>query len=133
MRLILNSPAYYSKEFGIDNEIYSMCQEISRIMRNKIYSEIVDTIGIVPIVEPKELIEKGKWKEKCKYDLKFRMVFVSKQIDYEAYIDADIKEKKKLVLDNILDSVKNIRKKSKFYFVRFRVDMTEFLESNILI
>src|SRR5690554_7726364 len=83
LRLNINSPAYYSKKVGIDNHIYYMCQEISKFVKDKNYSSIVNTVGIVPIIAPKEQIDKGKWREECKYDLKFGFVFVSKQIDYE--------------------------------------------------
>lgn len=132
MRLNLNSPAYYSKEIGVDNEIHSMCQEISRYMRDKEYSEIVDTIGIVPIVAPKELIDAGKWKKERKYDLKYRLVFVSKQISFDDYVNANIQRKKELILENIIDSVKSIHKKSKFDFEQFKIDLMNFIESNEL-
>lgn len=127
MRLNINSPAYYSKEIGVDNDIYIMCEEISLYMRDREYSEIVDTIGIVPIVAPKELIESGKWKEERKYDIKFKLVFVSKQIDYDEYYSADISRKKELIIDNILISVKSIHKKSKFDYERFKIDLLKFV------
>lgn len=133
MRLNINSPAYYSKEIGVDDEIYSMCQEISRYMRDKEYSKLVDTIGIVPIVAPKELIEVGKWKEERKCDLKFKLVFVSKQISFDEYINADIRRKKELMIKNILDSVKSIHKKSKLDFERFKTDLMEFINKNNLL
>lgn len=133
MRLNINSPAYYSQVFGVDNEIYNMCQEISRFMRDKNYSETVDTIGIVPIIAPKELIKQGKWKEEIKYDLKHKIVFVSKHIDYDVYNAANIKEKKILILDNIIESIKSIQKKSKLDFEQFSLELYWFVDNSCLI
>lgn len=128
MQLNINSPAYYTSNYGIDNEIYRMCQGISRFMRNKNYSEKIDVIGLVPIIAPKELIENGEWKEEIRYDMKYKVVYVSKHIEFEKYIHSDINEKKELIIDNILKSIKVIRKKSKFDYDRFKNDLLEFLK-----
>lgn len=61
MQLNINSPAYFSNEYGVDDEIYFMCREISNFMIERCYSEKTETIGIFPIVVPKDLIEQGGW------------------------------------------------------------------------
>lgn len=47
MQLNINSPAYFSNEYGVDDEIYFMCREISNFMIERCYSEKPETIGIV--------------------------------------------------------------------------------------
>ena len=90
MQLNINSPAYYTNIFGVDDEIYWMCRELANSMNGKRYSEIIDTIGIVPIIAPIEILEKGLWKETKKCDIKYRFAHVSKQIEYEEYINSNI-------------------------------------------
>ena len=67
MDLNINSPAYYTKEFGVEDEIYWFCRELSCFVKEKKYNDVITTIGLVPIIAPKEEIEKGLWKEtkKC--------------------------------------------------------------------
>lgn len=128
MQLNINSPAYFSNEYGIDSEIHWMCREIFKFMKEKNYSEKIETIGIVPIVAPKELIDQGLWKEEIKYDLKFKLAYVSKQIEFDKYNVANIEERKLLIVNNILASVKAISRKGKLDYDRFNKDLLEFLE-----
>ncbi|MFR8428802.1 MAG: hypothetical protein ACLVCH_16165 [Roseburia inulinivorans] len=60
MELNINSPKYYKDVYGVDDEIYRLCQDIYIYFKDKSYSEIINIIGIIPIIAPKELI--GKWK-----------------------------------------------------------------------
>lgn len=108
MQININSSAYYSKEYGIDDEVYWMCREISRFMKDKIYSEKIDTVSIVPIVVSKELTDKGLWKEELKYNMKFRLAYISKQIKFHKYKNSDIDVRKKLIIKNVFDSIKSI-------------------------
>ena len=50
MDLNINSPAYYTREYGVDDDIYWMCRELSYYVREKKYSDAINIIGIVPIV-----------------------------------------------------------------------------------
>lgn len=59
MELNINSPSYYTNEHGVEDEIYWMCRELSAFVREKEYSDIIKIIGIVPIIAPKSVIEKG--------------------------------------------------------------------------
>lgn len=131
MELYLNSPAYFSRKFGVDDEIYKMCRKLSKYMKDKEYSEIVDTISIFPIVAPKEELEDGGWKEEKRYSLKCGLVTVWKQIDYDLYCQADMETRKMLIIQNILDSVKSIHKKAKFDYEKFEKDVNCFVESNV--
>lgn len=128
MELNINSPEYYSREYGVDDEVYWMCRGISNYVKEKQYSEVIATIGIVPIIAPKEIIESGLCKEILRYDLKYKLVHVSKQMDFNEYVSADIETKKTLIVKNILKSVNAIKKKGKFDYATFERDLLDCLK-----
>ena len=128
MDLNINSPAYYTKIFGVEDEIYWFCRELSSFVKEKNYSAIITTIGIVPIIAPKEELEKGLWKETKKCDTKYGFASISLQIDYEKYVEANVNEKKALMIKNIVESVKVIKAKGKIDFEHFKEDMKSFCE-----
>lgn len=123
----INSPAYYKNIYGVDDAVYWMCRKISLYFEDKNYSDLVDIIGICPIVAPKELIENGKWKENITYDLEYRLVIVGKQIEYDQYVNSDDEVKCKLMVGNILKSIKCISKKAKLDYNLFEKDLLEFV------
>lgn len=63
MELNINSPSYYTRQYGVIDEIYDMCREIRIWVKDKHYSPVVDIVGIIPIVAPKEVIDSGLCKE----------------------------------------------------------------------
>lgn len=127
MELNINSPSYYKNIYGIDDDIYWMCRGISDFVKDKRYSEVVNTIAITPIVAPRELIEQGKWKEETIYAIKSGLIIVSKHIEFEEYVNSSMEEKKKLIVGNILKSVKAIKNKGKINYFQFQDDILEFL------
>lgn len=127
MELNINSPSYYKNIYGTDDEIYWMCQGVYEFEKERRYSEIIDIIGICPIVAPTELIEQGKWKEETVYSIKARLIIVKRHIDYESYVHGTIEEKKKLMIGNVLKSVKAIKGKGKIDYCQFESDLLDFL------
>ena len=84
----------------------------------------------MPIIAPISEIEKGLCKEhkKCEPKAGFASVFL--QIDYEEYVKGDISVKKKLIIDNILRSVKSISKRGKIDYRSFEEDVKTFCIEN---
>lgn len=123
MNLNINSPSFYTQEYGVDDEVYWMCRELSDFLKEKKYSDAINTIGIVPIVAPALVIEKGLCKAHKKCEPQYGFASVSLQIDYEKYIESDISNKKRLIIDNILASVKSISKKGKINYSLFEEDV----------
>ena len=82
--------------FGVSQtpKIYSMCKDIRYWVKDKSYSPIVDIVGIVPIIAPKEIVEQGLCKESKKCEAKAGFASVSLQIDYETFVNADMDEKR---------------------------------------
>ena len=106
-------PAYYTREYGVIDELYKMCKEISESVRNKEYSDLIKIIGITPIIAPKTKIRSGLFKEENRCEVKYGFVSVSRQIDYEHFVKSDIVEKKRLVAENILHSINMISERAK--------------------
>ena len=65
--------------------------------------------------------------------MKQRTRSVSLQIDYEEYVKADTVNKKRLIIDNILESVKSVLKKEKINYSLFEEDVREFCDNNNII
>lgn len=133
MDLNINSPSYYTQEFGVDDDIYWMCRELSDAVKEKKYSDAINIIGIAPIIAPVSVVEKGFGKSHKKCEPKYGFASVSLQIEYEGYVKADISEKKKLIIHNILASVKAVSKKGKINYSLFEDDVKKFCERNNII
>lgn len=133
MELNINSPAYYTKIYGVDDEIYWMCRELAQYMKDKDYSESIKIVGIVPIIAPKEVIEKGLCKEVKKVELKSGFASLSLHVNYAKYVVADIYKKKSMIIDNILKSIKTIKSRAKFDYKRFENDIRIFCKNNNII
>ena len=128
MELNINSPSYFTSQYGVIDEIYNMCREIRYWVKDKHYSPVVDIVGIVPIIAPKEVIDSGLCKEGKKCETKAGFASICLQIDYETYVNADIEEKKRLIINNVLASVKAIRSRAKIDYDAFSKDIVEYCE-----
>ena len=113
MSLNINSPAYYTSVYGVVDEVYQMCYDITCKIDISKYTNSFDYIGITPIVAPIEEINMGKWKEVKKFSAKSKLAIISLHIDYDTYCNANIDEKRNLVLRNIFNSLLVVNKKSK--------------------
>lgn len=130
MDLNINSPSYYSQEHGVDDDIYWMCRALSNYVKEKKYSDVINIIGIVPIIAPASVLQKGLCKAHKKCEPQYGFASVSLQIDYEQYVKADIENKKRMILDNILLSVKAVSKKGKIDYNLFAEDVRNFCDNN---
>ena len=111
MNLFLNSPAHYTEEFGVIDEIYNMCNYISKNIDINNYTNAIDTIGIVPMIAPKEILEETSWREIQYVSTKFRMANISLSLDYDSFCNYDLENKKKIILENVFNSLKIIKKR----------------------
>lgn len=130
MNLKINSPAYYAHEHGINEEIYCMCRKLSAALEEKAYSNVIDTIYIMPIIAPKSVLEKGLFKEQKKCSIKSGFVSAYLQIDYGQYFSADISEKKRLIINNVLKSVKSVARRGRIDYKSFEKDVKTFCKDN---
>lgn len=116
MNLFINSPAYFTQRYGVIDELYNLCKEISTMIDIKKYTDCIDTIGITPIIAPEDVIRQGLWKEEMKISLPYRMAAISLHTDYVMFCEANLEQKKKMVLDNIFRSLKIVKGKLKNKF-----------------
>jgi hypothetical protein len=128
MDLQLNSPAFFSTEHGIDDEIYWFFRGITKYFIDKQYSEMINTVGLIPVVAPVEILNQGLWAEYSKIKKKSRLAIISRQTDYLEYLNSDVRGKKRLMIENILSSMKSIEKKGKFDYELFEKDLMAYLE-----
>ena len=113
MGLNINSPAYYTSVYGVIDDVYKMCNDITRNIDISKYTSSFDHIGITPIIAPVEEIKNGKWNEVKKVLISSRLAIVSLYIDYDIYCNANMNEKRNLIIQNIFDSLLVVSKKSK--------------------
>ncbi len=130
MDLNINSPMYYTREFGVMDEIYDMCKDIRNMAKGKSYSSVINIVGITPIIAPYDVLSSGLFKEMKKCELKYGFASVSLQMDYEEFIGADIEEKKKLIIIHILTSMKAIHKKAKINYIDFESDVMQYCKAH---
>lgn len=126
MELNINSPSYYTQKHGIDDEIYWMCRKLSDFVKEKKYSDEINIIGIVPIIAPTSVIEKGLCKSHRKCEPLYGFASVCMQINYEEYVKSDVLNKKKMIIKNVLSSVKSVSKKGKIDYSLFEEDVKKF-------
>lgn len=123
MELNINSPAYFSDHYGIDDDVYRYCQKLYTFFKDKQYSNSLSIIGIMPVVAPKELYEAGQWKESVKLIGGAACAIITIRLDFESYYSADSKGKIVLTRDAVLKAVKKIKSKGRFDFGGFEKDL----------
>lgn len=123
MELNINSPAYFSDRYGIDDDVYRYCQKLYTFFKDKQYSNSLSIIGIMPVVAPKELYEAGQWKESVKLIGGAACAIITIRLDFESYYSADSKGKIVLTRDAVLKAVKKIKSKGRFDFGGFEKDL----------
>ena len=123
MELNINSPAYYSQNYGIDNDVYRFCQNAYLFFKDKEYSNTLKTIGIVPAVAPQELYDNNMWKEEVRFRSK-SVASIFLRMDFEEYHNADSQKKILMTKDLVLKAVKKVKTRGKFDYEAFEKDFT---------
>lgn len=67
MELNINLPAYFKEHYGADNEVYRFCQKAYLFFKDREYSNILHIVGIMPVVAPQEMYDRGAWKESVRF------------------------------------------------------------------
>lgn len=128
MNLFINSPSYYTEEYGVMGDIYNLCKLISDRIDITLYTDALDTIGITPIIAPKQVLDSG-CKEVKMISMRYRMANISLYCDYNNFIKADLALKKVIIVENIIDSLYVIKKglKNKFNYTQIVNDIKNLL------
>lgn len=123
MELNINSPAYFSEHYGIDDEVYRYCQGLYVFFRDKQYSDSLSTIGLIPAAAPNELYAAGQWKESVRFIDNASCAMIHIRLDFDRYYHADSAGKIELMENALLRAIKKIKSKSKFDLERFESDL----------
>lgn len=119
----INSPAYFSQQYGVDDSVYWYCRRLSDYVREKEYSEILHTVGIMPVAAPKEVYEQGNWKEGIRFYGQKSVASVAIHMDFETYYEADSDGKVQIMKETILLALQRVNAKCRFDVMKFREDM----------
>lgn len=116
MNFFINSPAYYTNRHGVVTDIYNLCDYISKNIDVTNYTNKLDTIGIVPIIVPRQEIYGDQWNEEIYVSISTRIASISLHSSYEDYWLTDTNGRKKIIIDNIIQSLNAIKAKLKCDF-----------------
>ena len=126
MELNINSPAYFTDHYGIDEEVYKYCQQLHDFFRTREYSESMNIIGITPVIAPKEIYDQGMWKEKVQVVGLGSCAIIDIRMDFDNYYNADSNGKIELIQQMIIRAVRKIKSKGKFDWEKFRDDLLNY-------
>ena len=126
MELNINSPAYFSDHYGINDKVYKYCRKLHNYFKNKEYSEKMNIIGITPVIAPQEMYDRGLWKEKVQVVALGTCAMIDIRMDFESYYYADDDGKIELIQKMIIKAVKKIKSKGKFDWEKFKDDLLEY-------
>ena len=126
MELNVNSPAYFTDHYGIDDEVYKYCQQLHDFFRTREYSETTNIIGITPVIAPKEIYDQGMWKEKVQVVGLGSCAMIDIRMDFDNYYNVDSNGKIELIQQMIIRAVRKIKSKGKFDWEKFRDDLLRY-------
>lgn len=122
MNLNINSPAYFSEHYGVDDDVYRFCQKAYHFFKDKEYSSALHTIGITPVAAPQEVYDSGLWKESVKLIGGKECAIITIRMDFNRYYEADSSEKILQLRETILKAVKKVKTKGAFDVKAFEED-----------
>lgn len=125
MELNVNSPAYFSQNYGVDDDVHCFCQKLYLYFKDKEYSNTLHTIGIIPVVAPSDVYEKGLWEENIKMIGNKSCAIITILMDFNKYYSANSSDRIIQIKEMILKAVKKIKSKDKFDFEKFANDFNE--------
>lgn len=126
MELNMNSPAYYTSQYGVNDAVYDYCQNLYLYFKNKEYSNTLHTIGIIPIIAPRKMYDEGLWKEKVQFINSKTCAMISIRLDYEQYYKVNDQEKIKMMELMLIKAIKKIKNKGKFDTNQFIEDLLNY-------
>ena len=122
MELNINSPAYFSQQYGVDDDVYRFCQKAYLFFKGKEYSDVLHVVGIIPVVAPQEKYDSGKWKERIQFIGNKSCVTITVRMDFDKYYEADSFSKVEQIKEVVLGAVKKIKTRGKFDYSQFEKD-----------
>ena len=110
MELNINSPAYFTQQYGVNERVYWYCKKCHEYFKDKEYSETLRIIGICPQCAPKDLYQQGKWKEKVRLIGNGSCASIDIRMDFDQYYNVT-DEGKVIIRNTIMKAVKKVKAK----------------------
>ena len=127
MELNINSPAYFTQQYGVNERVYWYCKKCHEYFKDKEYSETLRIIGICPQYAPKDLYQQGKWKEKVRLIGNGSCASIDIRMDFDQYYN--VTDQGKVIIRNtIMKAVKKVKAKGKFDYESFCRDLLNVTE-----
>lgn len=123
MNLNINSPAYFSEHYGVDDDVYRFCQRTYLFFKDKEYSSTLHTIGITLVAAPQEAYDSGLWKESVQLIGGKECAIITIRMDFNRYYEADSNEKILQIRETIIEAVKKVKTKGAFDVKTFEEDL----------
>ena len=127
MELNINSPAYFTQQYGVNERVYWYCKKCHEYFKDKEYSETLRIIGICPQCAPKDLCQQGKWKEKVRLIGNGSCASIDIRMDFDQYYNVT-DEGKVIIRNTIMKAVKKVKAKGKFDYESFCRDLLNVTE-----
>ncbi|MCM1540300.1 MAG: hypothetical protein NC121_03475 [Blautia sp.] len=131
MEFNINSPAYFSQQYGVDDEVYGFCHKAHVFFKDKEYSDTLHMIGIMPVAAPQAMYDSGKWKERIRFIGNKSCVDITVRMDFDRYYAADSFGKVEQIREMVLQAVKKVRSRGKFDCDRFEKDFLLMLSKDL--
>ena len=127
MAFVFKIPTFCKANYGIDIEVDKFCEEICNIANNGKYTSEIDKIDIIPFILPQDVINQGKGPILTKIDKKYRVVVLSRRIDFNSYMSTGIEGKKVLLTECLIKALEEVGKKIDFNIDDFRKGIEKLL------
>jgi len=128
LELNINSPTYFTQQYGVNERVYWYCKKCHEYFKDKEYSETLRIIGICPQCAPKDLYQQGKWKEKVRLIGNGSCASIDIRIDFDQYYNVTDEGKVIIIRNTIMKAVKKVKAKGKFDYESFCRDLLNVTE-----
>ena len=128
MELNINSPVYFTQQYGVNERVYWYCKKCYEYFKDKEYSKTLRIIGICPQYAPKDLYQQGKWKEKVRLIGNGSCASIDIRIDFDQYYNVTDEGKVIIIRNTIMKAVKKVKAKGKFDYESFCRDLLNVTE-----
>lgn len=109
--------------------------KIKLFIKDKNYGTEINDIGIICIIMKfdDKMESEGWFKERKLVRLKKKEADIRLRIDYDKFVSGDIQQKKLLLIDNVIKSIREIAKKAKkdFKAIEFENDILNLFELTV--
>lgn len=111
----------------ISKEVYEDYSVISNIIEKKIieflkeksYGTGVEKLSVIPTIFSPKIFESLPYKERMRYSPKTKEAEFRLRIDYQDFKDSNEEGKRKLIIENIIKSIRLLQEKTNKYKVDF--------------